>query len=507
MSKRDPSRLPSISDMFLARELADRDGPRPPEFPPTPPPPLMSDMSDDEVNSPIYPPHVDAFPYTQGVYLPPPPPFKPWSSMPEPAPWVPTFAAPDIRIKDVWKPSNAYSQAPSSYIGAEILNALRYKRGGIVYMKRDGFRQYLYVDEVPFYKLNLVPLSLIPANEPEFSVTEIGKGWVRQEALDLLCYSYNETPSGHFSISRDLDFVSEIISWTELAARLTDVLGKFEIEELVRISYQALWRGLEERSRQVIKERGWHENVVALNQEMQRTRYPSRPPSYPEPWSSRRRQPYARYPGEHTIHRSRSRERYRPSTSTLPKSRANVGSLQKVTPQNADSESHQPITTQRRPRDEGKSVAAAAPVSEVRFTLPRMEAVRHTQLELEIQEATEKLSLLQKRRDEAARNKDHTLKSDLEYYAIPEMEARIKELKQQLEPWVEDDQKKGGDEKRAAIASASTNTEAEKRQIRHNPGVQTYSESSSEEERDESEATDINKDDSDNDSATLDLYE
>ncbi|KAF7510879.1 hypothetical protein GJ744_005709 [Endocarpon pusillum] len=120
---------------------------------------------------------------------------------------------------------------------------------------------------------------------------------------------------------------------------------------------------------------------------------------------------------------------------------------------------------------------------------PVVIAGRKGKLEFEIQEATEKLTLLQKRRDEAARTKDHTLKSDLEYYAIPEMKARVEKLKQELNPWVDDYQKKRDDEKRTAAASASANTEAEKGQIRYNAEMQTDSESSSEEdEPDESEA-------------------
>ena len=114
---------------------------------------------------------------------------------------------------------------------------------------------------------------------------------------------------------------------------------------------------------------------------------------------------------------------------------------------------------------------------------------RKGKLELEIQEATGKLLLLQKRRDEAAKTKDHTLRSDLEYYAIPDMKARIEKLKQELNPRVEDYQKKRDDEKRTGTASDSAISEAEKGQIRHNAGIQTDSESSSEEdEPDESEA-------------------
>lgn len=211
MSKTDTCPLTFISaNMVFARELTDRNRRREPGCPPSPPPPLMGNMSDDEDNIPFYRPSVDPFPYAPGGYMPPPPPHRTWHSIPKPAPWVPPFGISDIRTKDVWKPFHAYGQVPSSYIGADILNALRHERGGIVYTKRDDFQQVLYVDEVPFYKFSLVPISLAPSVS-EILATEIGKGWVRQEALDLLSYSYSETPSGHFSISGNLDFVSEIL--------------------------------------------------------------------------------------------------------------------------------------------------------------------------------------------------------------------------------------------------------------------------------------------------------
>ena len=37
--------------------------------------------------------------------------------------------------------------------------------------------------------------------------TELGLGLVRKEALDLLGYSYEQTPSGQFSIADNLDMV------------------------------------------------------------------------------------------------------------------------------------------------------------------------------------------------------------------------------------------------------------------------------------------------------------
>jgi hypothetical protein len=74
-------------------------------------------------------------------------------------------------------------------------------------MKRSELRHALYVDDVEIYKFNLVPSSLLAPADLLILYTEIGKGWIRQEALDLLGYSYYETSSGSFSISGNLYFV------------------------------------------------------------------------------------------------------------------------------------------------------------------------------------------------------------------------------------------------------------------------------------------------------------
>lgn len=125
--------------------------------------------------------------------------------MPPPTPKAPSY----VRSKDVWKDSPSHDQAPARYVGDDILKGLRYMRGGIIYTQSNDFQNSHFVDNYEFYRLYLVPLFLIPSEESEVQTTEIGKGWVRREALDLLGYSYSETPSGHFSIPRDLTFVSE----------------------------------------------------------------------------------------------------------------------------------------------------------------------------------------------------------------------------------------------------------------------------------------------------------
>ena len=87
---------------------------------------------------------------------------------------------------------------------------MRSNGGGIVYMKGNDFRCSYYLDNTVVYSFFLVPRQLIASDEPDPLFTEIGKGWVRQEVLDLLGYTYSEERSGHFSISGNLILVSGI---------------------------------------------------------------------------------------------------------------------------------------------------------------------------------------------------------------------------------------------------------------------------------------------------------
>ena len=153
----------------------------------------MNEYSDDEFGGMYYQTPGESHPYMRESFMPPP-----------------TLKAPSyVRSKDVWKDSPSHDQALAEYVGYDILDVLRYTRGGIVYTKSNDFQNSHFIDSYEFYRLYLVPSFLIPSDESGVQTTEIGKGWVRREALDLLGYSYSETPSGHFSIPRDLTLVSE----------------------------------------------------------------------------------------------------------------------------------------------------------------------------------------------------------------------------------------------------------------------------------------------------------
>lgn len=133
--------------------------------------------------------------------------------MPGQPPQAPFFGPFPTNSKDLSIPSHALGQPPIRFLGDEILSAIRSTRGGIVYTKRNDFIHSVYVDSIVAYTFYLVPLSLIPFNESEHWFTEIGKGWVRQEALDIFSYTYTETSSGHFCISGNLELVSNMLSF------------------------------------------------------------------------------------------------------------------------------------------------------------------------------------------------------------------------------------------------------------------------------------------------------
>lgn len=130
--------------------------------------------------------------------MPPPPPLV------DPQPRYPT--APYME-REFWRPSNHFSQPPSTKLGGEVLTALRSTRGGIYYIKSNHFKQVHYVDHFPIYTCAFVPSHMIPFNEDTPLSTELGRGLVRKEALDLLAYSYTETPTGNFSISANIELV------------------------------------------------------------------------------------------------------------------------------------------------------------------------------------------------------------------------------------------------------------------------------------------------------------
>ena len=133
--------------------------------------------------------------------------------MPLPSP--PTYSPQPLhqnalrRERDFWIQSLKFSPPPSRYFGGELLTALRSTRGGIHYVKSNQFKQIHFVDQSPIYTCALVPPHLIPYGEDKAMNTELGKGLIRREALDLLAYSYTETETGAFSVSGNLKLVCE----------------------------------------------------------------------------------------------------------------------------------------------------------------------------------------------------------------------------------------------------------------------------------------------------------
>ena len=114
------------------------------------------------------------------------------------------------RERDFWIQSLNFSPPPSRFFfGGELLTALRSTRGGIHHVKSNKFKQVHYVDDWPIYTCALVPPHLVPYGEDKATDTELGKGLIRREALDLLGYSYTELETGNFSISGDLKLVCE----------------------------------------------------------------------------------------------------------------------------------------------------------------------------------------------------------------------------------------------------------------------------------------------------------
>ena len=230
------------------------------------------------------------------------------------------------------------------------------------------------------------------------------------------------------------------------------VAKKREIEELVKLSYQALDRYSKERSKTVIKERGWGEAVDAMNRmpgmhPNKPSATPQYPPPMPESWNQNR-PPYGRYT-EHrpyTKYENLSPSKSAPSQVPLPRLRArNHPSVRRRARPILTSP---PIEVERQEQEATKTTRP-----EVRFTLPRAQLasstadtakeaqtspakpdVPTTRTDDELQKARQRLEQLKKRKEEAEKAKDLVTASDITYYAIPELEARIEKLlKQQPE--------------------------------------------------------------------------
>lgn len=346
-----------------------------------------------------------------------------------------------IRL-NVWRSSASYQ---SRRVGDDILEALRRERGGIVYLMQRDLYIVLCVDDVAFYRINLVPEETIFEEATKTLSIEIGRSWVRQEALDLLGYSYSVTKSGDFSITGNLDFVSACMFWSR--KHRSHISDKGEIEELVRLSYQGLYRSLVDQSKQIIETGGLKDYVRREERRASFERLDRRRKS-----DVRARSPvdgygYNMYSDDNL---SWDRDVFDRPAPPAP-------------PRPSDAEYGKPATT----NEKRKSAPA-----EVRFTLPRLssnghapappfipmsnpnvvevetregiqkrlqeeealqakkERLKHLTLEQELYEAEEKLKSLIKRKDEAIQARNLDLASDLQFYVIPDTEARIKALKQ-----------------------------------------------------------------------------
>lgn len=186
-----------------------------------------------------------------------------------------------------------------------------------------------------------------------------------------------------------------------------------------------------------MKERDWGERVAALNQE-QSPNYPRYPDRFPEVRRPRRPR-NARYPDleledKYALSKGGHKDRFEGARSNSELSNSPLSKEAK-----AGNLIARPNRTER--TQEGKPGAAP----EVRFTLPRLTTTRPVasppKLPLpsrkadtsmaakELQEASEKLERLKKRKDEAEKTNDIQVASDLKYYAIPDLEMRIKALK------------------------------------------------------------------------------
>ena len=295
-------------------------------------------------------------------------------------------------------------------------------------MKSNSFKQVHYVDEYPIYTCNFVPSNMIPYNENNFLNTELGRGLIRKEALDLLRYSYTRSESGNFSIKGDLLPVSERLT-INVFISLTNLLAKGQIEELVRLSYQALERDLEERSRTVIHERGLGVAISAMNREMRYEHFiPPRPPG-PGDWSFHTRG----YFGDENPYREAPLPYLPTHEDSFTSRRANPF----IIPPPVEVGGQEQDTT-RRPR------------SEVRFTLPRMQPVFGTadtakeaqtksaktnvpvsKTDDELHSLRQKLEGAKRRKKEAEKAKDTQKAYDLTTFAIPELEAKLEKMLEQ----------------------------------------------------------------------------
>lgn len=226
---------------------------------------------------------------------------------------------------------------------------------------------------------------------------------------------------------------------------------KGEIEELVRLSYQALDRNLKECAKKVIKERGWSEaiNAVSGNMPGMRSNEPLAVPRYPPPrpeYSNQNLYNEQYRHGPYSEYEDVSPDRSAPFQAPMPRLRPHE--------QPSARRSARPITIPppvEVKRQEQDAMKRTRP--EVRFTLPRTHLVSSTteiaqeaqkspakpdnlrsKTDDELQKARQRLEQVKKRKEEAEKAKDLATAADLTFYAIPDLEADLEKLlKQQRE--------------------------------------------------------------------------
>lgn len=334
--------------------------------------------------------------------------------------WAPAFGASNVRTADVWKYTDTSGSTRSRYTSHSILNKLRLASGGIVYMKRSELQYAVYVDDREIYRFNLAPSSLLTPEDSLILHTEIGKGSVCQEALDLLGYSYSETPSGNFSIPRNLYLVRDTsLGMILRTLRLSSHCVKNEITELVRLSYQGFSRGLEERSRQMIEERGWRELVVSKQELPFYPREQHRSPETCGEWM---------FPWDRPLNSDVKHERNDYSDPDTDEFLENRGSS--PSPHNG------PLPTVNGPTKIERDTGRKGPAAEKRFTLPSMDSAQHARKTSTIRESDdrdrgrevwkgEEYSLAEERRDNLAVS-ERDVQPSLEGQALPDTKPRNK---------------------------------------------------------------------------------
>ena len=203
------------------------------------------------------------------------------------------------------------------------------------------------------------------------------------------------------------------------------MLEKGQIEELVQLSYQALERNLEERSKQVIKERGLEEEIDAENRRRPRVRSN-------QPWAA---PPFSVPP-----------EGFEP---TIRPPFRDVSPTKSTQAQPYFSRPNPPEHIESDRRRKG-TVKKAQP--EVRFTIPRAQLASDiadnvkkaegysilpddtlNSLDAETPSVRLRLERAKRRKAEAEKVKDTTTVYDLTNFVIPDLEARLEERKQERE--------------------------------------------------------------------------